>query len=159
MLDGSFLHRSASNSDPPSLETQINCISGNCQKNHIFPTGYYGINTGSLRDKYGLWKTWFFFWWIQNTGLIRDKYGLIRDKYGFLVSPIFSDCFFHKIMNSYHICPRMNGSGSKKCSNLARMICNGSCREVTWVLARAPANGPESKDVCSALNNWRLRQS
>ena len=110
MLDGSFLHRSASNSDPPSLETQINCISGNCQKTHIFPTGYYGINTGSLRDKYGLWKTWFFRW-IQNTGLIRDKYGINT---GSWYPQYFQTVFFTKIMNSYHICPRMNGSGSKK---------------------------------------------
>ena len=42
------------------------------QETHIFPTGYYGVNTGLLRVKYGLRKTLF----SQGDWTIRVKYGV-----------------------------------------------------------------------------------
>ena len=44
----------------PGRKTQLNCTSGFFQKKHISPMGYYGINMGFLRDKYGFLKTRFF---------------------------------------------------------------------------------------------------
>lgn len=51
----------------------MTCIQEPCPKTHIFPTGYYGINTGSLRDKYGLCKICFFW---GRTPKIRVDYGI-----------------------------------------------------------------------------------
>ena len=59
-----FLHLKACKSRSPSPKTRVNCRQEIWPKTSIFPTGYYGLNTGFLRVKYGLCKTWFFWsWW------------------------------------------------------------------------------------------------
>ena len=42
-----------------SLKTRLAAHRPGAEKTHIFTTGYYGLNTGSLRVKYGFVKTWF----------------------------------------------------------------------------------------------------
>ena len=51
-----------------SLKTRLAAHSPRAEKTHIFTTGYYGLNTGSLRVNYGFLKTRFSGW--------PKKYGL-----------------------------------------------------------------------------------